>query len=462
MEFDAPTFATSVLSHDLSKPIVATAALAPGQVIFAEVASIVSAGGYSDDESHEPDCDDDDCGGCCEVDNEHDGTQLDADDLAAVSPYVAEHYDALGATCDSLAALTSVDKRKTLFKLLHMAANDVSSPLITSLLALDVSANHHLSASMDAAKALRASHAGLIPSVLSDDQVAHVIAVLNKHSIPLEEVDAVGLFVVVPKLKHSCEPNAAYTDSGDAIYVTAIRPIAVGDAITVDFFDSFYMTVADRAQVFQEEGEPPCGCSVCNGTAPDKSRSFRCQVAGCDGIVHPTNAVFECTKCHATWTDATIAAAEAEEKALTSDLDNTENFGQLDAILKSSKLHLYHHIFYTVMQVLSEENVVDISDDVALSILTRQIDALNYVVPFAHSEKVSLYDSIAQAHIALGDIAKAADAYACALAVCHVVFGSDSKTTQLFATLASNTPKSVDEIPAAYGLEWIDDPHDFA
>ncbi len=150
MEFAAPAFADSTaLSHDLTKPIVATEALVPGQVLFAEVATFVSSGGHFDDEeSHEDDCEDEDCGGCCEFEGELAGSQeakLEEDDLEFVGPYVVEHFDQLMDTCEPLSALVSIDKRKNLFKFFHACASS-NDALVTSLLALDMSCNPHLSA----------------------------------------------------------------------------------------------------------------------------------------------------------------------------------------------------------------------------------------------------------------------------------------------------------------------------
>ncbi|RHY31690.1 hypothetical protein DYB32_003246 [Aphanomyces invadans] len=463
MEFDAPTFEEASLTVDAAKVVVAADAYVPGQVIFAEVATVSSAGGVEPEEGfHDEHCEDDDCAGCTAVTDDGDDEpvdELDEVDLTAVqlqseyvSPYVVEHFDELMDTCEPHEALSLVDVRKNLFKLFHLYESNESA--VSPFLSMDVLADDVV-ACLDAAKALREAHAGVIPASLSDDQVGRLIGVLNKYAIPLDDISGSGLFLHVSKLKHSCEPNANFTDSGNAIWITAIRPIAVGEAITVDFFNTHYMCAAERLEVLTAEGQV-CTCGVCSGVEADKTRAFKCQVSGCDGLVHPTKAVFECTKCHAIWDAETVAAAEMEETTFTTDLE-ASNFVELDLIIQDSLLHPYHYIFYSAMEVLTDDTVLDVqmTEDQALSVLYRLVDALEYVVPRPHSEKVSLYNSLAQAHISNGEIPKATVAYTHAYNVCAIVFGTQCKETVMFKGLMENTPTTVDEMAAAYGYEVV-------
>ncbi|KAG9408902.1 hypothetical protein AC1031_020814 [Aphanomyces cochlioides] len=454
MEFTAPKFTEAPVSQDLSKPITATTALSAGQVIFSELALVSSAGGIEPEEGfHEEGCEDEECGGCAAMEEEETKDELDEADLATVSPYVVEHFDALMETCEPLEALAMVDIRKNLFKC--FALIEANADALAPFASMDVIAED-ATASLDAAKALREAHASVIPSSMSDDQVAHLIGVLNKYCIPLDDISGSGLFLYVSKLKHSCVPNASFTDAGNAIWVTAFQPIAPGEEITVDFFNTHYMCVAERNEVLAAEGQF-CTCAVCTGVAADKTRAFKCK--GCaDGIVHPTKDVYACASCGAKFEADTIAAAEMEETTLMTDLD-AETFDQLDKIIAESLLHPYHHIFYSAMEVLTDDSVVDINmtEEQALKVLYRLVDALNYVVSFPHSEKVSLYNSIAQAHISAGEIDKATQAYTKAFQVCTTVFGAECKETLMFKSLMENTPTTVDEMAKAYGYEVIED-----
>ncbi|KAG9408903.1 hypothetical protein AC1031_020815 [Aphanomyces cochlioides] len=444
MEFAAATFPEACVSQDLTKPIVATVAFEAGQVIFGEVATVASAGSGLEDVLHDEGCEDQDCGGCAAVDDELDG--LDDDDKEELSPYVVEHFEDVMAACEPFEPLASTEVRKNLFKILKSA--DLRAPF------LDLPSESKADA-LDAAVAIRAAHPDAIPSDLTDDQVAQLIGILAKHSIPLEEINGSGLFLYVPKIQHSCTPNASYTDAGDAIWLTAIRPIAAGDVITVDFFDVFYTPVGEKKEVFADEGET-CLCDLCEGVVADKTRAFKC--AACKpGIVHPTKSVFACASCGAQWDADAIAAAEEEEADLMADA-KVDTFDQLDKIVASSKLHAFHHVFFSILDVLVEDSVESAgSEEQALAAMYKQVEALDYVVPYPHAEKVSLFDSIAQANIALDAISKATEAYTNAYDVAKIVFGPEAKTTQLFQRLKDNTPTTIADIPAAYGLQLFDE-----
>ncbi|CAK4254006.1 unnamed protein product [Aphanomyces euteiches] len=467
MEFDAPSFADAPVA--LAKTVTATVALAPGQVIFAESAIVASAGGVEpDDGFHEEGCEDEECGGCAEIDDEDAKDTLDEDEVDKVSAYVVENFDALMETCEPVEALVAVDARKNLFKLFHLIEQPDHAGLLNQLLAVEIVQNN-VASHLEAAKVLREAHSGVIPAALSDDQVAQLIGAIHKDSTPLDDLDGSGLFLYVPKLKHSCTPNATYTDAGASVWVTAIQPIAAGEDITVDFFDTHFMPAAERAIVLAEEGYE-CSCGVCNGTAPDLTRSFKCKACP-TGIVNPTKNVFACASCGAKFDDETIAAVEMEETTLLNDLE-IESLEQMNALIEGSHLHRYHHIFYSAMEALLEDDADDedddeneeeattgLTDEQSLAVLNDELAAFNYVVPFPHSEKVALYDSIAQAHLGLGQIEKATEAYTQAHAMSQTVFGPDAKNTQLFHRLMTNTPTTPEEIAAAYGFE-LDDGED--
>ncbi|KAF0720354.1 Aste57867_365 [Aphanomyces stellatus] len=457
MDFVAATFVDAPVSQDLTKTITATAALTTGQVLFAEIATVASAGGNEpEDDCHDEGCEDEECGGCAEVeeDEEDEKIELDEEDLEQVSQYVKDNFDALMEACDPLEALSMVDVRKNLFKCFHLI--DADAAALAPFQSMDVIAGD-AAACLEAAKALREAHAGVIPAALNDDQVAQLIGVLTKYSIPLEDIGGSGLFLYVSKLKHSCMPNASFNEVGDAIWVTATEPIAAGQEITVDFFNTHYMCVAERQEVLAQEGQV-CACAVCTGAAADKTRAFKCKVAGCAGIVHPTKDVFACATCGNVWDDAAIGAVEMEETTLMTDFD-VDNFAQLVKAIEDSLLHPYHHIFYHAMEAVTEVSGVeiDMTEDETLSLLYRMVDAINYVVPYPHSEKVSLYNSIAQSEIGNGNIPKANQAYTAAYDVCMNVFGDACKETIMFKGLKDNTPTTVEEMAAAYGYDIIDE-----
>ncbi|KAF0720356.1 Aste57867_367 [Aphanomyces stellatus] len=456
MDFEAAAFVDAPVSQDLTKAITATAALSAGQVLFVEAATVASAGSMEpEDEEHEDDCDDDECGGCAEVE----AVELDDEDVDRVSQYVRDHFDALNDTCEPLEALSTVDIRKNLFKCFHLLGTNAGAAL-AKFQSMDVMATD-AAANLEAAKALRESHPDAIPAGLTDDQVAHLIGVLNKYSIQMEENGGSGLFYYIPKLKHSCTPNTSFNETGNAIWVTATEPIAAGQELTIDFFVTHYMCAAERQEVLAKEGIV-CGCTVCTGAGADKTRAFKCNVAGCSGIVHPTKDVFACATCSNVWTDDAIAAAESQEESLTNELV-INSVDQLNQLIDDSLLHPYHHIWYNAMEAVTDESGdvdLDMTEDETLGLLNRMIEAFSYVVSYPHADKVALYNSVAQSQIGNGNISQATEAYAAAYKLSQVLFGDACKETILFKNLMEHTPTTVEEMAAAYGFELLDEVDD--
>ncbi|RHY21944.1 hypothetical protein DYB25_007539, partial [Aphanomyces astaci] len=226
------------ITYDLSKPLTATESFSPGQVIFYETAFITSTGSSVLEGHHDEECEDEECDGCVEVAN------LDEDEVPQVNDEVVDDFDVLMSYCETTEALAIVDVRKHLFKLFRLYELDSTS--LHELLHLPVAADQ-APAFLDAAIGLRAAHPNVVPLGLSENDVAHLIGVLNKYCIPLDEVHA-----------------------GDSLWVTAIAPIAAGDVVSVDFFNLHYQPHADRHAVLSE-ADYECHCALCLGHAPDKT-----------------------------------------------------------------------------------------------------------------------------------------------------------------------------------------------
>ncbi|OQS03417.1 hypothetical protein THRCLA_04288, partial [Thraustotheca clavata] len=303
LSFEAPIFTRASVSQDTTKPIVATAAFVPGQVIFQEEAFVSSSFGNMDmDECHDADCEDEDCGGCVEIDEEE-LEELDEDDLQAVSPAVVDNFDKLMQFCEPTEVLNMVDIRKNLFKCFHLFEANTST--LNPLYALSINQDD-ASAFLETAVALRKEFPSVVPSGMTDDNVAHIIGVLNKHCHALEEINGSGLFLYVSKLPHACLPNCNITVSGTSMWVTAIKPIAVGEPLSLDILDLFYSPVSDRLESMAEDGMV-CTCASCTETIPDFARAFKCKDTKCTGIVHPKKGVFACTACGKKFTPEQIS-----------------------------------------------------------------------------------------------------------------------------------------------------------
>ncbi|OQR96857.1 hypothetical protein ACHHYP_13195 [Achlya hypogyna] len=457
LNFDAPAFTGAAVTQALDAPIAATQAFAPGAVIFAEQAFVSSTFGLMDEEDHEDDCDDENCGGCREVgeDDEDEKEELDEDDLATINAAGVAAFDALNVFCDTTDVLAMVDVRKNMLKLFALYEKD--SSIMNTLSGFKVSAKD-AAEYLEAAVGLRAELPSVIPAGLTDEHVAQIIGVLNKYCIPLDDIRGSGLFMYVAKLTHSCTPNCNFTDSGDNIWVTAIKPIAAGETLTVDLYDLTYQSQAERTKALNED-EASCSCGMCAGTLPDKCRAFKCKDTACDGIVHPTKDVFACTKCAKTFTADQIAEVETLEVTLAEELD-ASTIDQLDAIIAASPLHKFHYIFHAGLTAMVEEAVEDedLTEGDAIAIYKRILDCLEYVIDVPHGEKVSVYNSIAQMNISTGDIAAATDAYTSAYNIAQLCYGPSYEETLMFKKLMENTPKTPEEMMAVYGYELIDEP----
>ncbi|KDO30484.1 hypothetical protein SPRG_04387 [Saprolegnia parasitica CBS 223.65] len=451
-----PAFTAASISQDITKPIVATAAFEAGTVIFHEEAFVSSSFGNMDmDNCCDEDCEDDDCGGCAEVEEEDEPESLDEDDLEAVSPAVIENFDKLMEFAETKEPLNMVDIRKNLFKCFHLVEADAGA--LAPLYALSVNADESANF-LDAAVDLRAQFPSVVPSCMTDDNVAHVIGVLNKHCHALEEINGSGLFLYVSKLPHACLPNCNITVSGTSMWVTAIKPIAVGETLTLDILDLFYSPISDRRETLAED-KMECTCASCTGAIPDFARAFKCKAGSCAGIVHPTNGAFVCTTCNYTFSADETADVEMHEIADVDEIGDVETLTELDGVIAASPLHKYHYVFYLAIEALSSVSMDDdeLPETEAAKIYNRVLECLNYVVPYPHDLKTQHYDHLAQTLIGAGDINGATEAYEKAYEMSCLCSGKDFEESVLYKKLAENTPTNREEMMAAYGIEVDED-----
>ncbi|KAF0718893.1 Aste57867_1411 [Aphanomyces stellatus] len=427
MDFPAVEFAAAPVTQDPNRDVRATISLRPGDVIFAEIAIVASANvtddsGYTDD---------------APIEESVEG--IDDDEVDLLSTYVQDNFVALIATCEPLQALTSVSACKNLFKCFHLLdSNEIDFACFRALYA-DVD---DYDAGVQAATALRAAHPSAIPKALTTNQVAHLIGVLATHSLPIDCHSGPGsaLFLHLPKLKHSCIPNTSVHFSLDSAWVTAIRDIAEDEALTLDLYDTHYTCVAERRARMAQDSLL-CGCGVCRGRLPDKTRAFQCTTC-VDGIVHPTRLQFACTGCGTVLEADAMAVLEREETTFVDCCVGATSLLQFKQVLDNSVLHPHHHIVYAAMDTLRYTDRT-LTGTQTLEILNQQMDALNYVVPYPHGDKVTLYNLIGKMHVTSGDIAKAKDAYTRAYEVSVKWSGPDSRDSIKYKTLMEHTPTSV-------------------
>ncbi|KDO30485.1 hypothetical protein SPRG_04388 [Saprolegnia parasitica CBS 223.65] len=425
-----------------------------GTVLFQEKALVASSFGNTDmDEGHDSDCDDDECGGCIEVDDGEDiKEELTEDEVDSVSPAVVANFDKFMAFCEAHDVLSMVDIRKNLVKLFHHFTSDASTLDFVSNLSV---ISDDVPSCLDTALALRTELPEIIPGGLSDANVAHFIGVLHNHSQSLEEIDGSGLFQYISKLNHSCLPNVNLTVDGTTIWATAIKPIVIGEPLTVDLMDVFYSASNDRAEALATE-EIHCNCGYCTGAIPDFARAFKCKDTACDGIVHPTAEKYACTTCHAAWSDEEAEEAEALDMPLIVALEAATTFAEYDAIIAASPLHKYHHVCYMALENLSASWSEE--DDAEIEVVCRRmLECINYVVPYPHDEKTQHYDNLAQALISNGNVNGATEAYERAYEMSCLCSGAEYEKSVFYKKLVEHTPASREEWMVAYGLDSDDE-----
>ena len=124
-------------------------------------------------------------------------------------------------------------------------------------------------------------------SELTIDQLAFLISILNTNSHELENLGGSGLFLSACRREHNCFPNCSFTTYDDTLWMTAIRPIQKGDALSIDYGNFFYRPVEERRTTLLESYGFLCSCDACL-KLPDRTRAFKCVAKGCtEGIVCP-------------------------------------------------------------------------------------------------------------------------------------------------------------------------------
>ncbi|CAK4611556.1 hypothetical protein LEN26_020600 [Aphanomyces euteiches] len=443
---DASTIPEAPITYDLSKPLAATEDISVGQVIFYESAFVTSVGPIELEGEHEEECEDSTCPGCERVAN------LEDDEQEEMSAAAVEEWGEINEYWNTMEIPPSAEVRKHLCKLFHTYEMDSTS--LNELLTLPI---HEDESNMTAAVGLREAHPAVVPPGLSDDQVVQLIGVLDRYCIPLEEINSTGLFLYVSSLQHSCTPNASFTDAEDALWVTAIKPIAAGEVVTVDFFNLYYSSRADRAEVL-EGMHLTCSCDLCLGLSPDRTRAFKCKNESCtDGIVHPTGDVFACTTCGATWDNEAIDAVSKEEIRLMNELIIYTR-AELENIIAASPLHRHHYIFYrTFINFMDEAVDEDMPLDQGLEVYKGLLASLNYVVDYPHAQKIHFLNHMAQTCILMEDIELAKSYYEQAYAMSCLVFGETCGETRMFQRFVEHTPQNVAEMREMYGHEDTED-----
>ncbi|ETV93371.1 hypothetical protein, variant [Aphanomyces invadans] len=286
--------------------------------------------------------------------------------------------------------------------------------------------------------------------------LAKIIGVLNTNSHELEGIGGTGLFLSACLMEHSCAPNCSFTTDGHTLWVTAIRPIEVHDAMSIDYGNLFYRPRHERQQQLQQGYGFACVCRACTDL-PDKTRAYLCRLHGCPGLVHPFPTqpfeTYQCTTCGQAWSRAQVQAILHMERELEAHLPTTHR--DILRIESSTPFHRFHYLLFWALDSMGLKRAPGLDhDENALGAMWSDLmSAIEYVAPDAIHEKVIYYDQLAQVQVLTGDIPGAVDAYGEAYRISCVVSGAQTPPTLALYQLMHNPPRNRSDLIARYGRQ---------
>uniref|UniRef100_K3WTR7 SET domain-containing protein n=1 Tax=Globisporangium ultimum (strain ATCC 200006 / CBS 805.95 / DAOM BR144) TaxID=431595 RepID=K3WTR7_GLOUD len=367
-----------------------------------------------------------------------------------------------------LEGIAEVDRARCILRCLAMFERDNSA--LDEVLLL-TSANYERS--MEATAQLRAQASDIFPEGFSDHQMSTLIGALNTNSHELENLGGSGLFLSACRMEHNCSPNCSFTTYDSQLWMTAIKPIAKGDALSIDYGNFFYRPTEERMSSLLESYGFMCTCDACL-INPDTCRSFQCQQSGCSSgivwpypkpqseqLVSPEDLEFEwrCSGCSKTASKAHVTKFLAAEQHLL-DGGFPESLEEVDALVREGVLHERHYLLFWALDAIGCEAAALIAflpDEEHHKSLTqtweRIIKYMNVVVPAAHHEKTIYYDNLAQVRVILGDLAGAKQAYTQAYEIACRVSGTDCIPTEKLRKLMENPPQNAAQLREIYAVD---------
>ncbi|RQM11696.1 hypothetical protein DD237_004291 [Peronospora effusa] len=327
----------------------------------------------------------------------------------------------------------------------------------------------------NAAVQLRRQLPDIFPTGFSDKQMATLIGVLNTNSHELENLGGSGLFLSACRMEHNCMPNCSFTTFDSTLWMTAIRPIALGDALSIDYGNFFYRPTPERQESLLASYGFMCKCEACM-VMPDPTRAVRCLSGNCSkGIMLPcpvqTSSSIEQSHLQFEWhcqTCGKIADAEENTRILAAEQKLMEDgfpesLDEVDAIVHCNVLHEHHYLLFWALDNIGCEAAATTSFQVEVQVAKhrrmlaqvweRIIACMNVVVPTAHHEKTIYYDNLAQVQVVLGDLVAASHAYARAHEISCIVSGTDCFPTRKLQRLMKKPPQTAEELQKVYAAE---------
>ncbi|KAH7460298.1 uncharacterized protein KRP23_14666 [Phytophthora ramorum] len=269
-----------------------------------------------------------------------------------------------------------------------------------------------------------------------------------------------------------------FTTFDSTLWMTAIRPIAPGDALSIDYGNFFYRPTSERQETLFESYGFVCTCEACVSLA-DPTRAVRCLSGKCpQGVmlpcpvraiaassnIGPNQLQFEwrCQTC------GKVADAAEHTRILAAEQDLLENgfpesLDEVDAVVRCGVLHERHYLLFWALDNIGCEAaaITAFQAEAQLAqhrralaqVWERIIAYMNVVVPTAHHEKTIYYDNLAQVQVVLGDLGAASQAYARAFEISCLVSGTDCSPTRKLQRLTENPPQTAEELRQLYAAE---------
>ncbi|GAB9473064.1 hypothetical protein Gpo141_00010224, partial [Globisporangium polare] len=227
---DAPSFAdcgVRVVEDAVKGKVVrATCVFAAGEAIFSEQAFVYAPWSTDVCKGCEESRSDASTGARCLCDREGAKPLLYS---KVLTEYVPRREEVVKLMAD-MDGIAEVDRARCILRCLAMHERDTSA--LKDVLQL-TSANYERS--LEAATALREQAPEIFPDGFTDAQLATLIGVLNTNSHELENLGGSGLFLSACRMEHNCAPNCSFTTYDAQLWMTAIKPINEGDALSIDY-----------------------------------------------------------------------------------------------------------------------------------------------------------------------------------------------------------------------------------
>ncbi|TMW65073.1 hypothetical protein Poli38472_009240 [Pythium oligandrum] len=441
------------------KVVISDRSFEAGQVIFVEDAFVYASWSTNVCDGCEEDKDDENAPCHC------DRTGSPKEMYTPALQKDAVRRDEIVQTMRELEGIGEVDRARCILKCLAMFERDPKS-----LDEVFECACANVDRCDEEATELRNLVPEIYPPGFTNEQMATLIGVFNTNAHELENLGGSGLFLSACRMEHNCSPNCSFTTYDDKLWMTAIRPIKEGEALSIDYGNFFYRPTEERMTSLFETYGFVCTCETCT-VQPDTCRSFKCTSPSCtDGAIWPYPRKSEqpiedpeeleydwkCGDCGHVPTDEEVDSFEAAEQELLEN-DLPETVDGVDEYVKTSPLHKRHYLLFWALDAIGCEaaalsSVAEEEEDQKqlAEVWKRIIEYMNVVVPYAHHEKTIYYDNLAQVQVVLGNLNGARDAYRQAYDISCIVSGAECEPTLKLKNLSENPPTTAEEVRKLY------------